>query len=312
MLRIRRILFPTDFSECADQALGLALRFAEAHGAELHMFHAVVLHAADPANPALQFPDEERVVRELRQIAGSRMEATVERHETREVRIQRVQQRAISPVAAILDYADEQEVDLIVMGTHGRRALGRVLMGSVAREVVRQASCPVLTVRASEDGGEVGREIRRILVPVDFSDYARMGFDTAVAVAETFGARLQALHVVEEALYPDFYYPILASSENVPAEIQERLEKALAEWLEETGGRPAEVALELHVGAGRAAAEIATFAEEHDSDLIVLSSHGRTGLERVLVGSVAEGTIRRAPCPVLTVKAFGRRPPENA
>lgn len=311
MIRIRRVLFPTDFSECADQALGLALRFAEAHGAELHMFHAVVLHAADPANPAMQFPNEERVVEELREIAGSRMEASVQRHPTGEVRIQRVQQRAISPVAGILDYADEHEMDLIVMGTHGRRALGRMLMGSVAREVVRQANCPVLTVRAGGDA-EVGREIRRILVPVDFSDYARLGFDYAVQVAETFGAHLQVLHVVEEALYPDFYYPILASSGDVPAETRDRLEEALGEWMEEAGGRPDDVDLELHVGAGRAASEIATFAEEHASDLIVLCSHGRTGLERVLVGSVAEGTIRRAPCPVLTVKAFGRRPPENA
>lgn len=306
MLNIERILFPTDFSECADHALRQALMMAEAHGAELHMLHALVLHAADPADPARRFPDEARILGELEEIAAARMEASAERHGIGRVRVERVQRRAISPVSAILDYAEEAVMDLIVMGTHGRRALGRMLLGSVAREVVRQAGRPVLTVRHEEDA-ELPERIRRILVPVDFSDHSRLGFDYAVELARTFGAGLQVLHVVEEALYPDFYYPILATPEAVSGETGESLQEALSEWLEETGGTPSDVEVALHVGAGRAAAEIARAVDDRDSDLVVLSSHGRTGLDRMLLGSVAEGVVRRSPAPVLTVKAFGKR-----
>lgn len=304
VLEIRRILFPTDFSEGADQAFGTALRLAEAHGAELHVLHAVVLHAADPANPARRFPDEDRVYRELREIAAERMASTAGRHETGDIRIERAQRRAISAVPAILDYVEEKDVDLVVMGTHGRRALGRMLLGSVAREVLRAAPCPVVTVRQQEDAPAPG-PVRRIAVPVDFSDHSRLGYDYAVALAGVFDARLQLLHVVEEALYPDFYYPILATSPEANPELSERVKEALREWLRDVGGD--EALTEIHVTAGRAAPEIARFLEEKQVDLAVLCSHGRTGVERVLLGSVAEGVVRRAHCPVLVVKAFGKR-----
>lgn len=306
MLAIRRILFPTDFTPCADAALGWALLLAEEHGAELHMLHALVLHGADPRHPGHDFRGaEEEVRRRVAAAAAERLEATAGEHASREVTITTAQRRGIAAAPVILDAAEDEDVDLIAMGTHGR-GLSRLLLGSVAAEVVRLAECPVLTVRGPGRDEEVrpAGAPDRILVPVDFSEHAATALRYGLGLAETYGAELHVLHVIEEAIYPEFYYPILASSLPTPPELRRRVESELRGWVGERTGSDGEVA--VHVGSGRAPREIAALGEELDADLIVLSSHGRTGLERVLLGSVAEGVVRTARCPVLTVKAFGR------
>jgi nucleotide-binding universal stress UspA family protein len=214
----------------------------------------------------------------------------------------------------ILNYADEHDIDLIVMGTRGRRSVHRTLLGSVAEEVVRRAEQPVLAVqRGEEDVRAVTPPppIERILVPVDFSDHAREALRHAYALAALYDAGLDLLHVTEPDLHPAFYGDGL--DETYDLEKEQKAEEALHAFYEEVtppAGSEGKLldrsTMEAHVAAGRPAAEILRFAEEQGSDLIVMSTHGLTGLQRFMMGSVAEKVVRHVSVPVFTVKAFGK------
>lgn len=303
MLSIDRILFPTDFSESSRQALPHAVALAETHDAELHLLHASVLHASDPANPSHHFPEVESLSAQLEERADARMRKIVEEHAPEPLTVVREQRRGISAPPVILEYVEEEDVDLVVMGTHGRRGLRHLMLGSVTEEVVRRAPCPVLTAREQEEPGAV-EGFERILAPVDFSGHSETALQHAVGLAREVGADVQILHVIEEITYPDFYYPAPATGEQMAAEIRQRVSERLQEALdriEEVGVRAS-----VHVVEGRPAPGIADFAEESGSDLVVVGTHGLTGVKRALLGSVAEGVIRRSVPPVLTVKDSGR------
>jgi nucleotide-binding universal stress UspA family protein len=290
MLEIRRILFPTDFSECAQVALPHAVRLAQLHDADLILLHVLVLHQSTAMDVVEPFPGEEEARKALEETARQPAGTRVSHHVA----------RAVAAAPAILDYAEEDGADLIVIGSHGRRGIRRLLLGSVAEEVLREAACPVLIVR--EDAKRsTEAEVKRILVPIDFSKQTALALDYAHELASSFGASLDLLHVVEVPTYPDFYVPFSAALETgaVRQDAQARLD-ALAE--------PLRLFHEVHteVRVGRTSIEVTELAEDRGHDLIVLPSHGYSGLERVLLGSVAEGVLRRAPCPVLTVKPFGK------
>ena len=146
--------------------------------------------------------------------------------------------------------------------------------------------------------------IRRILVPTDFSDYADRALAHACMLAETFGAELTLLHVVEEPAFPAFYEAASAVY-GAPPDMTEEAQTALQELIEEVDVGPA-CPVSYRVRSGQAAANIVACAEETDADLIVLASHGLTGIKHLLMGSVAEKVVRRSPCPVFVLKAFGK------
>ncbi len=303
MLQLRHILLARDFSSVSDQALRYAVDVARRTGAALHVLYAEVLHEdpLTPVRPDASSSREDQIRQRLRQGPGG--ELLTDAYPDLEVR-ERVE-RDVAAAPAILRYAADQDVDLIVLGTHGRRGVRRLLLGSVAEEVVRRADRPVLTVRqagATEDGTLA---IERILVPVDFSENAKEALRYAREVADLYGARIDLLHVIEENLHPAFYVGGVQSIYDVEPNIEEKaLERLRAFYAEVApdGGPEAQV----HVAPGRAARTIAQFAEEEGTDLIVMSTHGLTGLEHFLLGSVAEKVVRHVSVPVFTVKAFGK------
>jgi len=303
MIRIKKILFPTDFYPCANQALDQALFLAKKYGAALHMFHAIVLHQDDPHNPAHHFPNLEEVHDRLRELAQSEMEVAIEPHKDSGIEVVQVQIRGISAADAILDYAEENDVDLIVMGTHGRRGLGHLFLGSVAEEVVRFSNCPVLTIREMEEPTAI-EDRNRILVPVDFSKHSGTAVRYGLEIAAVYGARLQLLHVIEDEVHPLFHLTGQASIFDRNPDIRERCESAIEEIIADAAG-PA-VEHEIHVLPGHATRDIVKFADENDTDMIVIATHGLTGLSHLVLGSVAEKVIRRASCLVLTIKSFGK------
>ncbi len=142
-------------------------------------------------------------------------------------------------------------------------------------------------------------------MPVDFSQHAKLALDYARELAAVYGAHLHLLHVVDEVVYPDFYPPIMPSGGSITEELRDQSLDRLRGLLATAEGW--EVEADVHVGAGRAAPAIADFAKDRGIDLIVIASHGLTGFSHVLLGSVTEQLVRRAPCPVFTVKAFGKR-----
>ena len=294
MLQIDRLLYPTDFSECSERALPLAVLLAETHDAEFHALHALVLHAADES-------DVERLWERLAEEARTQLRTI---GEGRTLRVSPAIERGISAAPVILGHAAENDVDLIVMGTHGRRGVRRWLAGSVAEEVVRLASCPVLSVHGEPEAvGEVP-EVGEIVVPVDFSSHSRLALAHARELAGTLDARVSLVHVVEQSVYPDFYAPVRTSGLDL-SELRRTAADRLRQLADEALGTDRTGAVEVRVG--RTVPEIIDFVEVRQADLVVIASHGLQGLDRVLLGSVTERVVRRAPCSVLTVKSFGKR-----
>ena len=303
MLRIQKILFPTDFSPCAGQALRHALYLAGKYQAELHMLYAIVLHSEDPHDPSHHFQDIDKIFAKLKEKAREQMVSTLSAFDDREIRVRQLQLRGISPAPVILDYAQGEDMDLIVMGTHGRRGLGHLFLGSVAEKVVRHAPCPVLTIRGVE-GPKPVENIERILVPMDFSEHSKKALRYAVNIAKSYEARLQLLHVVEENMNPFIYLSGTVPLIEVRPDIKEKSREALQKYLKEID--EPEVPADIHVTMGHAASDVVSFAEKKASDLIVISTHGLTGIDHLLMGSVTEKVVRMAPCPVFTVKSFGK------
>ena len=301
MLQIHRILFPTDFSESAQHAFETAVFLARQFDAELHLVHIIALHHEDPYNPAHHFLSVEDAYQRLRDRTEQLIRATVDAPGVDGLMVKQEQVRAVSPAPAIVDYATEHEIDLVVMSTHGRRGVRHLLMGSVTEEVVRTAPCPVLSIplHVAPDA-----DVRRILVPTDFSTHARDALAVAAEVAATYGAGLQLLHVLENVLHPAFYNMGASKLTDLQPDIVERTEKELRRLSDEVvSGR---VPVEVFAAEGHPGRDVPHFADEHETDLIVITSHGRSGLDEILLGGVTEKVIRRSKCPVLVLKAFGR------
>ena len=299
MIRLQRILFPTDFSASAERAFDLALLTAREFDAELHMFHAVVLHADDAHNPAHHFPDPEAVRERLETLADSAMSELVERGPETEVRIRRIQSRGISAAPTILDYAGEWDADLIVMGTRGRRGPSHLLLGSVAEEVVSHARCAVLTMHDGESASPI-EAVENILVPVDFSEHSRRSLRVARELAKRWGAEIQVLHVVEDIVHPSYF----GQTMDVTKELVTRATDALAELVDEVLGDDG--SRQSVVVGHRAVPKILEFVRHNGSDLVVLATHGLGGVEEFLFGSTAKRVVQASPVPVLALKAFGK------
>ena len=293
MLTVKNILFPTDFSDCAEHAFAQAAHLAESYEAVLQVLNVVVAHPEDPDNPMAYLKEMEH--------PGPSDEADEECRDENGICVIHAQEVAFTEARGILDYAERHDVDLIVMGTHGRRGLGRLLMGSVAEKVVRLAPVPVLTVCQSAEAGGA-QPIRRVLAPVDFSEYTAPALTHAKELAAVYDARVDLLHVITEVALPGVYglEPVSVAEPGV----QDRVRQALEEAMTRSPG--AERPFSVHVLVGYPAHDIAEFAAEHDIDLVVIATHGRTGLKRLFMGSVAENVVRLACCPVFTLKSFGK------
>ena len=301
MLMIKKIVYATDFSPCSESAFPIAVRLASRFGAELHMLHAVVLHASDPHDPAHHFPEPEELYERLRSTAEERMASRTSGEAMPDVPVVQAQVRGMSPAPVILEYAEEQDADLIVLGTHGRRGLRHLLLGSVAEEVVRLAARPVLAVRQD---GRISDRFERILVPLDYSASSDAALAYGKQLAAADGAELHLLHVLETGAYPDFYFPVQATQMFDMPELKAKALANLNDRLQSVEGP--EVDADVHVELGHPAQTILDQADSLGADLTVIASHGRTGLERVLLGSVTEAVVRGSKNPVLIVKSFGK------
>lgn len=295
MLHLQNILVPIDFSECAENALHLALDLAVRAGAELHLVH-VWPEASLSEIVAINEGEA------ARDVAFQLNEATVEplRRLDPEVRgkIDIVHELLKNghPAEAILAYARDHEIDLIVMGTHGRRGLRRWILGSVTEEVLHEAPCPVLAVRPDEDPAPISH----ILVPVDFSEASGKALAQAKNLASLYDAALTLLFVAEEYYVPTFSdtgLPVFTLFQFDP-EITAQATEALRRMDEETLGP--EVPTTYLVRSGQAHRTIVSVANETQAGLVMMATQG-LGQMHGIIGSVTDRVVRTAPCPVWTV-----------
>jgi nucleotide-binding universal stress UspA family protein len=301
MLAIRHILFPTDFSECAEHAFSTAAELADRFDAEVVVFHARV-NENEENNPLAYYATNSNDMASPAFTLDVPFYRVVDIRDGERVRVVQAEIYGKTAEEAILSYAERYDIDLIVMGTHGRYGPIRLLRGSTAEHVLRLAPCPVLTIK--EDAMTMfSKESVELLVPVDFSDYSREALVYAAELSGLFPSKVTLLHMVEEAVFPTVY-----GVEAAPISTVNLVLDRSRDMLEQMGREffPADRQPVLDVRIGHAASGITAFAEDNGTDLIVLATHGLTGLKRFFLGSVAERVARHAPCAVFAVKPLGK------
>ncbi len=296
----RTLLVPLDGSDFAEDALPLAKLLARKLGAELHLVH--VIRPAPDAD--FKTPQEDLKWREEARegvegyLAGLAEEARNEGVSTLTATLEgRI-------VPALRDYAAEQDVDLVVLTSHGAGGVRRWWLGSVADGLVRTAEIDLLVVRPwddTEDREPSSTRFRHIIVPLDGSELAETALEPAFRLASGFGSRLALVRVVPAPVELTSIYGVSGVEVSGKGH-RERVEEAQS-YLDSVAARFPEENLEVRVVESSSAAEgVVTSARDLQGDLVVLSSHGRGGIERLVLGSVADKVVRSTTRPVLLVR----------
>lgn len=268
-----RILVPIDFSDVSSWALEYAASIALLAESELLVMYA------DPFEPPLHFTAGQMpaLVAELKrskEIVTRELQEYARKHAPRAKLRGGVVEG--TPATSILKAAESSNVDLIVMGTHGRTGMSRFMMGSVAERVLHETRVPLLTIRS-----KVSSAVRRIVCPVNFSEPAGAALREAKKYAELFGAKLVVLHVIEGAALND-----------------DELQRRTDDWASAESGVPN---LDSFVLRGDAAEQVIDFARGNNVDLIVLGAAHHRFSDTTVLGTTAVRVTRHSPVPVLTV-----------
>ncbi|MFD1586050.1 universal stress protein [Halorientalis brevis] len=265
------ILVPTDGSDCARGAAAHAMTVADAFGATVHALSVVdpMEYASGSVGDVSDLVDRERETffdrasEATAAIADIDPSVDVEQHT-----------RQGTPHEIITEFVEAHGIDLVVMGTHGRTGPWRHLLGSVTERTVRTVTAPVLTVH----GECQSVAYDDVLVPTDGSEYADAALEHAIALADAFDATPHVLHAGDAD-----------HGRAAVADARDRI-------VETTGREPV-----TEIASGAPSAVIDSYATDADVDLVVMGTHGRTGLSRRVLGSVTERTIRTTTHPVLAV-----------
>jgi nucleotide-binding universal stress UspA family protein len=292
-----RLLVPLDGSEAAQAALPYALALATP-GAELILLTVVPEdEAAASGDPAAATPeDQARAALEL-----------VAKGVRQSGHAVRIEVAVGDPTARIVDTAADMNATMIVMTSHGRGALGRLIFGSVADGVSRTADVPVMIVRAGKvEPGPVG--ITRLLVPLDGSPRAEESLPVATAISRRLGTPLVLVQVINPAalLTPASGIGGQIVPPDVYDETAGQMERDAHDYLDGVARRLRQEGLPVVTQVLTGSATGAIMNATALGDVIVLTSHGRSGVERWLLGSVAEQLVREAPAPVILVPSAER------
>jgi nucleotide-binding universal stress UspA family protein len=298
----RSILVPLDGSRFGEHALPLALSLARRAGASLHLVevHTAYLYAES----GLVYDDQIDTM--LREQERGYLEAVVKRL------------RAVSPVpishilqdGAVSDTLAAQAaatgVDLIVMTTHGRGPLSRFWLGSIADELVRRAAVPVLLVRPEETAPELTHEpvLRHVIIALDGSALAEKVIEPAAALARLNQAEITLLRIVKPVLFPGHDPKVVVqpppaqpATDQAQSEAHSNLEGIAERWR----GQGMSVQIRVMVDE-RPAVAILELSQALPESVIALATHGRGGLTRAVLGSVADKVVRGATGPVLVCR----------
>ena len=298
MQALRTLLVATDLSPHADLALARAAALAHQHGANLVALYVVnhVLGGDHPPDNILRlmFGAGGEVEHEVKLRASQALQAKLDALDLPTLEHPRTEALLGSPFLEIIRQARAQHADLIVLGAHGRRYLKHWLLGTTAERVVRKGNLPALVVKRPTRSS-----YRHVLVPTDFSDYAHQALIAARQLAPD--ARFTLLNVY------DFDYDPALNTGDINSELLLRLQQEyeqetrakLASLAETTGLDPDNTSIQVQYGyPGKVVAAVASRLRV---DLVAIGTRGRSGIEYVLLGSVAEHVLREVRCDVLAV-----------
>lgn len=299
---IRNILAPIDFSKISIQAIETAKRLAKRFNATIHLAHvhqfgypATFMGRIFSAGELPESFEEHRSKQLVEQLTAIASKFGLSSRDQTHLRM------GAAPFDEICRLAQEIPADLIVMPTHGYTGLKHVLLGSTAERVVQHSPCPVFVVRQEKRKLEAGLVFTAdtILVPVDFSGCSRGGLQYAIGFANEFGAKIILLH----ATYLGYIYTSEGTAIYDVRGLQEAARKDAERQMRELvrAVKFGPVKFETVLASRSPVLDICAFADDHDVDLIITSTHGLTGFKHVLIGSIAEQVVRHAPCSVLVV-----------
>ena len=305
MVSCQRIVCCIDFSEFSGRALHYAAALARWYDARLTAIHAVVnvpvvdvFPVAAEGMPPVQLPAVDRnvVAESLRAFVSAQVPSTQV--------VDTVVIEAGSVADDLLVQAAALDAEIVVIGTHGRSGFERLLLGSVAEKILRKASCPVLVVprHAAVIPSGDRAPFTEIVCAIDFSASSERALTYALDVAQEADARMTLLHVIE--LPPELRE--LPNMEGLDvAAIRAAAEADCLRLLRAMVPARAHDYCTIHteVIEGNPAREIVRLAEQRDADLIVMGVQGRSAIDMLFFGSKTHAVLRKAPCPVLTVRA---------
>jgi len=290
----KHILCPIDFSEFSTRAYRHSLSLSAHYRARLMALHVVELWKYPYADYAATAGDYANFCRALQDGGQQQLQDFVKNQPHGDIQPELIVQMGRA-ADSILSLAQEQKIELIVMGTHGRSGFDRLVLGSVTDHVMRKAGCPVLAVccplRESVTSDEKGRHthhLSRILFCTDFSQNSEPALDYAISVAEEYDSQLTLMYVLE-------HVPTAAVKEKLIATASEQLAKLI----------PAEKRKALNIRTtvqiGKPYARIIEHAKDAQTELVVMGVRGAGALDRAVFGSTTYRVIQLGPCPVLVV-----------
>ena len=296
-MMIKKILCAIDRSPSSLQAFGYAIALAKWQSARLNLLE--VIEEAPPPGASRAptsdgVPDEtlRALERDLRRVLTARRASNVKVE---------ISMRKGNVVHEILAEATTNRSDLVVIGTHGRQGVQRLVLGSVAEKVLRLATCPVLTVRRGAKPARRNRPpFQTILCPTDFSAASNRAVAYAKRLAQEAGAKLVLMTAVDWQFGEDVMSGAVAE---LRKSIESHASESLARLLPRTANGPRAQAVVAH---GKASAAIVKVARARSADLIVMGVSGRGAVDVALLGSTTHHVIREGVWPVVTVRA-GKR-----
>lgn len=303
MVEIAKILCPVDFSENSELALDYALSLAVQHDAAVSVMHVLPEVLADPdVYPYLS--DPVLPSGETRERAFEQLGKFVHRALELKLRVEVVLEDG-DIVDNVVEKAGKLPADLIVLGTHGRRGLARLLMGSATERVLRHATKPVLSVSPHAAAPpKDGIPFKNVLCPIDFSPSSLKALDLALSLGGD-ESTVTLLHVVE-------FYVDVAVGEAVAFDLDDVRERHRAQALEKLEQTQQDLPADARartkletatLESGAAYKEILRIAEKDAADVIVMGVMGRSAADLLFFGSTTNHIVRAARCPVLTVRA---------
>ena len=302
--KLRRILVPIDFSPASLATLRFAKLLAAKFSAKLQLVHVIAPAPIYGLGRGVSLP----------LVPGKAMVQAAKKHLQDLASQFSLPPRSTQCIvrvgdvsAQINEAAEKNRADLIAIATRGLTGLQHAFLGSTTQRVIRAAPCPVLVVRENEHftakerarRGRTPLQFQKILVPVDFSESSRLGLDYALEFARAFRAGLLLFHsvVVQSYALSDEY--TVLEVPNILSRQQEYADEEMARLRREIGKDFDKI--ETKVGVGSPVEQIDQCVRAEGVDLIITSTHGRSGVKRLFIGSTAEQIVRHAPCPVLVV-----------
>jgi nucleotide-binding universal stress UspA family protein len=289
------VLLPIDGSEDVQPWVQRGIDIAATLGADLHVLGVMDVRELDPSLSYLDDADrgeqEEQIEAEIERTVES-VAGRARNHLSG--RIRTAVERGI-PSQTITEYVDTHAIDILVMGSHGRGGLKRTLLGSVTERVLRTTNVPVIVIPRDDGVDESGGgSYNDLLLPTDGSENADVAVEWGIDLAAAYDATVHTVYSVDTSWLAeiegtdDLYDAIEESGRNALESVQRR-------------ARAADVSVAATIGSGPAAEVILSYCEDHDIGMVVMGTHGRSGIERYVVGSVTETVVRNADVPVCCV-----------